>query len=125
MDYIMELLERILPIIIELIVTVVIPLIFTKISLKAKNDTQMKLIEEAKQLALNCVCTMEQTMVQPLKENGEWDAEMAARAFELCKKQLLDNLSDAAVAAIQTVCKDLEIWCANEIESNVLYLHQQ
>lgn len=66
MDWV-YILNEILPIIVKTVVTVAIPLVFTLIRSKVKNDTALKLVNQAELLAINCVNTVEQTMVIPMK----------------------------------------------------------
>lgn len=117
-----NLLNEILPILIKAIITIAIPLTFSLIRSKVKNTTVINLITQAELLAINCVNTVEQTMVIPMKNSGVWNAKAAAEAFEVCKTELLSNLSEATIEAIKTVYNDIDAWAKSQIEAQVLTL---
>lgn len=95
----------------EAVISIAIPLLFALLRTKIKNETALKLINQAETVAINCVMLIEQTYVIPLKERGQWDSTSQLVAYEDCKKQLLAMLTEEMIAAITTVYADVDEWC--------------
>lgn len=116
-----EIISVVLKTIITGIITFAIPYAFSMLRNKIDNDTVLKLLDIAEEVCCECVSAVDQTYVDNLKKQGLFDKDAQKEAFEMCKKQILVNLSDAAKSAVLAVNGDLDEWIAMQIESTIKY----
>lgn len=114
-----EIVAFVLSSILKLAVTIVIPYIVKEIVKKVKNDHLAKYIGIAGNVVSQCVAYVDQIYVDALKEDGMFDKEAQAKAFEMCYQRIILMLNDEAKKAVIEVYGDFEDWLTNAIESSV------
>lgn len=102
-----------------LIITVAIPYVFVLLRNKIKNQQAEKYINIAGDIINDCVLMIKQTFVDTLKANGKFDSDAQAKAFEMCKNEILGMLNEKAKAVIIDMYGDLESYLKIAIERNV------
>lgn len=102
-----------------LIITVAIPYVFVLLRNKIKNQQAEKYINIAGGIINDCVLMIKQTFVDTLKANGKFDSDAQAKAFEMCKNEILGMLNEKAKAVIIDMYGDLEAYLKIAIERNV------
>lgn len=114
-----EILIYIIESIVGLIIAAVIPYVITLIKKKIDNQQVNEYIDIAEGIVTDCVYMTKQTFVDSLKKEGKFDAEAQAKAFEMCKEQILSLLNEEAKKAVISVYGDLEGYLKAAIETNV------
>ena len=102
-----------------LVITVGIPLLFTILRKKIKDEKLARLISRVENIVSKTVILINQTYVDALKEEGLFDKEAQKAAFEMCKERVLAMLNDEAIVAIAETFGDYEEWIRTLIEAYV------
>lgn len=121
-----EILNLVIP---SLLTAVIIPLIIglgnaIKNYVKAKtNSAKMeKYIDMANDAIITAVAEIMQTFVTTLKNNGEWNAENAKKAFGLAKFKAIEIMGAEIKTAIPEIVGDFDAWLTAKIEAATLEL---
>lgn len=102
-----------------LVITVGIPLLFTLLRKKIKDEKLARLISRVENIVSKTVILINQTYVDALKEEGLFDKEAQKAAFEMCKEKVLAMLNDEAIVALAETFGDYEEWIRTLIEAYV------
>lgn len=102
-----------------LVISVGIPLLFTVIRKKVKDEKLERIINRVENIVKQTVILINQTYVDALKEEGLFDKEAQKAAFEMCKEKVLAMLNDEAIVAIAETFGDYEEWIRTLIEAYV------
>lgn len=112
-----------------LVVACIIPIVVKLIKDKISSDQKLSevdiiydLVDIASGLVINCCNVVNQTFVDDLKAQGEFDSDSQAEAFKKCKEMVLSMLNDATKEAIIAVHTDLDAWIDMQIENSVKLL---
>jgi hypothetical protein len=114
-----EILIKVAQLVVYGLVGVLIPLGFSLLKNKIKNDTAIKIIENIEKSILDVIETINEEFVDSLKEQGKFDEEAQRIAFEEAKARILDMLNDNAKEAIMMLYGDLEAWLESKITNGV------
>lgn len=102
-----------------LVISVGIPLLFTVIRKKVKDEKLERIINRVENIVKQTVILINQTYVDALKEEGLFDKEAQKAAFEMCKEKVLAMLNDEAIVALAETFGDYEEWIRTLIEAYV------
>lgn len=102
-----------------LVITAGIPLLFTLIRNKVKDEKLNRIISRVENLVSKTVTLINQTYVDALKEEGLFDKEAQKAAFEMCKERILSMLNEESINAIKETFGDYEEWIRTLIEAYV------
>lgn len=102
-----------------LVITAGIPLLFTVIRNKVKDEKLNRIITRVENLVSKTVTLINQTYVDALKEEGLFDKEAQKAAFEMCKDRILSMLNEESITAIKETFGDYEEWIRTLIEAYV------
>ena len=102
-----------------LVITVGIPLLFTLLRKKVKDEKIARLLTRVENIVKQTVILINQTYVDALKEEGLFDKEAQKAAFEMCKEKVLAMLNDESIVAIAETFGDYEEWIRTLIEAYV------
>lgn len=115
--------EEVLAYVIEaaaaLVIAVVIPWAANLLKGKVDNEIAQNLVTRAEKTVTDCVIMVNQTFVDALKAEGKFGEKEAKAAFERCKHEVLNILSEAAKEAVIATVGDFDSWLRAQIESNV------
>lgn len=90
-----------------------------EIMLKVNNDTADKYIQMFTETVCMCVTTTNQTYVESLKAQGQFDAEAQKVAFEKTKNAVLAVLADDAKDYLTNMVGDFNAYLEQTIEATV------
>lgn len=90
-----------------------------EIILKVENDTADKYIQMFTETVCTCVITTNQTYVESLKAQGQFDAEAQKVAFEKTKNAVLAVLADDAKDYLTNMVGDFNAYLEQTIEATV------
>ena len=90
-----------------------------EIILKVENDTADKYIKMFVDTVCMCVTTTNQTYVESLKAQGQFDAEAQKIAFEKTKNAVLAVLADDAKDYLTNMVGDFNAYLEQTIEATV------
>ena len=90
-----------------------------EIILKVENDTADKYIKMFADTVCMCVTTTNQTYVESLKAQGQFDAEAQKVAFEKTKNAVLAVLADDAKDYLTNMVGDFNAYLDQTIEATV------
>lgn len=90
-----------------------------EIILKVENDTADKYIKMFADTVCMCVTTTNQTYVESLKAQGQFDAEAQKVAFEKTKNAVLAVLADDAKDYLTNMVGDFNAYLEQTIEATV------
>lgn len=90
-----------------------------EIMLKVNNDTADKYIQMFTETVCTCVITTNQTYVESLKTQGQFDAEAQKVAFEKTKNAVLAVLADDAKDYLTNMVGDFNAYLEQTIEATV------
>lgn len=76
-------------------------------------------LDQVIKTVLNCVVAVNQTFVDSLKRRGEFNADAAREAFEMCKNMALKILSEDAKNIIANIYGNVDEYLDILIESTV------
>ena len=102
-----------------LVISVGIPLLFTVIRKKVKDEKLNRLLSRVENIVRKVVILVDQTYVDALKEEGLFDKEAQKAAFEMCKEKVLEMLNEETVTALAETFADYEEWIRTLIEAYV------
>ena len=102
-----------------LVITVGIPLLFTLLQKKIKDEKLARLISRVENIVSKTVILVNQTYVDALKETDMFDKEAQKAAFEMCKEKVLAMLNDESIKAIAETFGDFDEWIRTLIEAYV------
>ncbi len=102
-----------------LVISVGIPLLFTVIRKKVKDEKLNRLLSRVENIVSKAVILVDQTYVDALKEEGLFDKEAQKAAFEMCKEKVLEMLNEETIAALAETFADYEEWIRTLIEAYV------
>lgn len=112
-----------------LVVACVIPVMVKILKDKIANDKNLadvelvyELVDIAADVAIKCCNVVNQTFVDDLKAQGEFDSDSQKEAFKMCKDMILSMLNDATKEAIIALHTDLDTWIDSQIENSVKVL---
>lgn len=114
-----DLLTYIIQTLCGLVITVGIPLLFTLLRKKVKDEKLARLLTRVENIVKQTVILINQTYVDALKEEGLFDKEAQKAAFDMCKEKVLAMLNDEAIVAIAETFGDYEEWIRTLIEAYV------
>lgn len=84
-----------------------------------KNTKVQKTLDEVVEMVVNVVQATNQTLVDTLKQKGEFTSEAATEAFNKSKATALKMLSDESAKVIESVYGDVSMYIDTLIESTV------
>lgn len=123
-----EILNLVIP---TLLTAVIIPLLIafgnaiTKfVKTKTNNAKLEKYIDLANDAIITAVAETMQTFVTTLKNNGEWNADTAKKAFELAKFKAVEIMGAEVKSAIPEIVNDFDAWLTAKIEASTLKLKE-
>ena len=96
--------------------------VITKIEeMLEENDNKLlaKYLDMLDNTITSCVLATNQTYVESLKAQGQFDAEAQLIAFEKTYNAVLDILADDAYEYLASAIGDLQGYITNQIEANV------
>lgn len=102
-----------------LVISVGIPLLFTVIRKKVKDEKLNRLLSRVENIVSKAVILVDQTYVDALKEEGLFDKEAQKAAFEMCKEKVLEMLNEETITALAETFADYEEWIRTLIEAYV------
>lgn len=102
-----------------LVISVGIPLLFTVIRKKVKDEKLNRLLSRVENIVSKAVILVDQTYVDALKEEGLFDKEAQKAAFEMCKEKVLEMLNEETITALAETFSDYEEWIRTLIEAYV------
>lgn len=102
-----------------LVISVGIPLLFTVIRNKVKDEKLNRLLSRVELIVSKAVILVDQTYVDALKEEGLFDKEAQKAAFEMCKEKVLEMLNEETIKALAETFADYEEWIRTLIEAYV------
>jgi hypothetical protein len=118
-----EMLDLIAPYVVPATVTAVgalLAALWSWVRSKTKNAKLDKYIDRANDAILTAVAETMQTFVTTMKNNGTWDADAAAKAFEMSMIRAKEIMGAAALQALPEVIGDVEKWLTAKIEAATL-----
>lgn len=80
------------------------------------NESVNQLLSRAADAVESAVIAVNQTFVETLKQQGEFDAGAMEKSFRLAKEKALILLGEAAKKELSLVTGDLEAWIEAKIE---------
>lgn len=86
---------------------------------KVSNETVKKYVDIATETIKACVLATNQTYVESLKAQGNFDTEAQEKAFALTYSAVLDLLAEEAKEYLQEVYGDLNEFLTTKIEAEV------
>jgi hypothetical protein len=89
---------------------------------KIKNETAKKYLDILEQTIVDCVLATNQTYVQELKREGNFDAEAQKEAFRRTYEAVISVLTEEAQKYLSEAVKDLQVYITNKIEAKVIAL---
>jgi hypothetical protein len=114
-----EILIKFMQLVVYGVVSVGIPLLFSLAQKYIKNTTALKILENLKESAIGVVETINEEFVNSLKEQGKFDADAQAIAFETAKARILLLLNEQSKQAILLIYGDLDTWLEGQIKKSV------
>lgn len=86
---------------------------------KTKNETEKKYLDMLDKTICEAVIATNQTYVEALKKEGQFDIEAQKEAFKQTYETVMKLLTDEAKKYISTAVGDLEAYVQNKIEAEV------
>lgn len=114
-----EIIAMVCDTLVKLIVTFVLPYVFSLLVKSIKNKSILEMIELAKKTCIDCVLVVDQIFVDELKKNGAFTKEEQIKAFNMCKERILNTLTDSAKEAVIQLNGDLDTWIETQVESYI------
>jgi len=95
---------------------------WTESKVKIENEKVSTTLDNVVTIVLDVVESVNQVFVDELKKKGEFTEENAKEAFNKSKETALKMLSDDAVAIIESVYGDVDVYLDTLIEATVKQL---
>ncbi len=105
--------------------TAVLGALWNWIRTKTKNAALDKYMELANDAIITAVAETMQVFVTTIKNEGGWNDEAKAKAFEMAKIKAIEIMGAAAKQAIPQVVGDFEQWLTAKIEAATLEIKNQ
>lgn len=97
----------------------ILPIITQTITKYLKSLSNEKYIKHATDIIIAVVSAMSQTIVDDLKQNGEFTREAQKMVFQDAKSQILNMLNEKSKIILKELYGDLDAWIETQIESAV------
>lgn len=88
---------------------------------KIKGDKEDKYIDRITEIVSACVITTNQTYVETLKKQGNFDVEAQKEAFNQTKDAVMGMLNEELQNFITEIFGDINAYLTNQIEATVYY----
>lgn len=83
------------------------------------NDTLNKYLQMLGETVSKCVIATNQTYVDSLKKQGQFDAKAQKQAFEMTLNAVISIMGEEAILYLNEACGDLSAYITNLIEAEV------
>ena len=114
-----DILIQIVQIIVYALVAGAIPFVIKWAKTKTDNEILETLIDTAGKIVSDSVTMINQTFVDNLKAEGEFDAESQREAFQKCSENILSMMNDETKQAVIKLYGSLEVYISTMIEKYV------
>lgn len=98
---------------------IVLPYLAAKVGENIHNERVAKLVKKGEEFVVKSVEMINQTFVESLKAEGNFDAEAQKKAFKLCYENWMAMASDEVKSAIIEQVADLDTWLNTMIEARI------
>lgn len=119
-DFAQELIMWVLGIVGTLVTTILIPFLASWLKSKTDNENWTYVINELTSTVSTSVNYIQQTMVNQMKADGDFDTENQKKALQAAVSTCIDSLTDKAKTILGKDGIDLESLIIKYIESKVL-----
>ena len=117
-----ELLDTLIQIIMAVISAALVVLIrygITYLSTRTKDNKIQLALQELQTVLIDGVQYTEQTFVDPMKENGEWDCDAQKAALQKAAEYVVQNLTKSTKKLVASDKDDLQTWVEQKVESYI------
>lgn len=90
-----------------------------ELQIKAENELEAKYIERITETVVTCILATNQTYVDSLKQQGNFDQEAQKKAFEQTYEAIVALLDEEIQDYIIEICGDLEVYLKQQIEAQI------
>lgn len=98
---------------------IVLPYLAAKVGENIHNERVAKLVKKGEEFVVKSVEMVNQTFVESLKAEGNFDMEAQKKAFKLCYENWMAMASDEVKRAIIEQVADLDTWLNTMIEARI------
>ena len=98
---------------------IVLPYLAAKVGENIHNERVAKLVKKGEEFVVKSVEMVNQTFVESLKAEGNFNAEAQKEAFKLCYENWMAMASDEVKCAIIEQVADLDTWLNTMIEARI------
>lgn len=115
----MDVLIQVIEMLVGLVVSVGIPYLFALLRSKAKHSKAQQYLYRAEDYLAAAVTMVNQTFVEQLKKDGQFNADAQAQAFQAAMDAWLEMMSDEMKAVIVEEVGNFDAWAETIIEAKV------
>lgn len=115
----MDVLIQVIEALVGLLVTAGIPYLFTLLRSKVKHEKVRSYLYRAEDYLAAAVAMVNQTFVDQLKKDGQFNAEAQNNAFQMAMDTWTDMMGEEMKNVIMTEVGDFYTWAETQIEAKV------
>ena len=117
----MDVLVIVIDALVGVVVSVGIPMLFSLLKARTHNAKVQQYIDRAQEYLTSAVAMTNQTFVNQLKKDGQFNEENQAAAFQMAMNTWLEMLSDDMKNVIIEEVGNLEAWAEAQLEACVAF----
>ena len=115
----MDVLIQVIEMLVGLVVTAGIPYLFALLRSKAKHEKVRTYLYRAEDYLASAVTMVNQTFVEQLKKDGQFNADAQAQAFQMAMDSWLEMMNDEMKLVIMEEVGNFDAWAETIIEAKV------
>ena len=120
----MDVLVIVIDTIVGVAVSVGIPMLFSLLKARVHNTKVQQYIDRAQEYLTSAVAMTNQTFVDQLKKDGQFNEENQAAAFQMAMNTWLEMLSEDMKDVIVEEVSNFEAWAEAQLEARVAHLKE-
>lgn len=115
----MDVLIQVIEMLVGLVVTAGIPYLFALLRSKAKHSKVQTYLYRAEDYLASAVTMVNQTFVEQLKKDGQFNADAQAQAFQMAMDSWLEMMNEEMKLIIMEEVGNFDAWAETIIEAKV------